>query len=159
ALGSPPLTRPERSDSIGSSYGEPNQACPPLARSMTLVDGSSWSAPPQPVSKMFQPPSAGGFFDARRVTTVPQSAATYSTLRSSFFNRSVSTSASAWISGWSTASIKTIFSPLYPPWAISFFAASKSRLPVSTSEPALFAIGVPQVKTDGQISQFSGSPT
>src|SRR6516162_6148120 len=33
---------------------------------MTLVAGSNWSAPVQPVSKMFQPPSAGGFFEARR---------------------------------------------------------------------------------------------
>jgi hypothetical protein len=48
---------------------------------------------------MFQPPSAGGFFEARRVTTVPQSLTTYSTLRPSFFNASVVTSASAWMNG------------------------------------------------------------
>jgi hypothetical protein len=32
----------------------------------------SISAPRKSVPKTFQPPSATGFFDARRVTTVPQ---------------------------------------------------------------------------------------
>jgi hypothetical protein len=47
---------------------------------------------------------------------------------------------------------------LYPASAISFFALSKSRLPVSASVPALFAIGLPQVKKEGQRFQFAESP-
>jgi hypothetical protein len=35
---------------------------------------------------------------------------------------------------------------------------AKTRLPVSASEPALFAIGAPQVKKEGQTRQFFGSP-
>ena len=42
--------------------------------------------------------------------------------------------------------------------AINFLVLSKSRLPVSAPEPALLAIGVPQVKNDGQTFQFFGSP-
>jgi hypothetical protein len=37
-------------------------------------------------------------------------------------------------------------------------ALPKTRLPVSASEPALFAIGAPQVKKEGQTRQFFGSP-
>jgi hypothetical protein len=47
---------------------------------------------------------------------------------------------------------------LYSASAISFFALSKSRWPVGASDPALFAIGVPQVKKDGHSFQFCGSP-
>ena len=93
---SPSATAVRNASSL-SSVGQPNQAPSPLARSMTLSDGSSVSAPTQPVAKRFQPPSSIGFFDARRVTRVPQSLAATSTLSPSFFKRSAATSASAWM--------------------------------------------------------------
>src|SRR6516165_8000985 len=51
----------------------------PLALSGRLTTGSSRSAPTQPVAKMLQPPLSIGSFEARRVTSVPQSIACRST--------------------------------------------------------------------------------
>src|SRR6266852_7363339 len=116
------------------------------------------SAPNQLVPKTFQPPSPIGFFEALRMVRLPQSLAAISTVNPSFRKRSAATRACECGTGVSTASSTTIFSPLYPASAISFLALSKSRLPVSASDPALFAIGVPQVKNDGQRFQLVGSP-
>ena len=107
---------------------------------------------------MLQPPSSTGFLDARLMTRVPQSLVASSTLSPSFFNSSKTTRPWACAVGVSTASRMTILSPLYPASAIRLFALSKSRLLVSASEPTLPAIGVPQVKNDGQMFQFVGSP-
>src|SRR5580693_4562407 len=108
--------------------------------------------------KMLQPPSSTDFLDARLITRVPQSLLASSALSPSFFSSSKTTRPRACAVGVWTASRTTIFSPLYPASAIRLFALSKSRLPVSASEPTLLAIGVPQVKNEGQRFQFVGSP-
>src|SRR5271165_1581882 len=85
-----------RNASILSSFGQPNQALSPLAGSGGLSHGLSISAPSKSVPKTFQPPSPTGFFDARRVTTVPQSLVTSSALRPSFLTSCSATSAWIW---------------------------------------------------------------
>jgi hypothetical protein len=83
-----------------------------LAASGRLDDGSSVSTPVQPVPKMLQPPSATGFFDARRITRVPQSLVASSTLSPSFLRSSYATNPCERAVGVSTASRTTIFSQL-----------------------------------------------
>ena len=60
---------------VGSS-GQPNQPpFLPLPLVETLATGFMMSGPAQLVKNMFQPPSFGDFWLARRVTTVCQSVA------------------------------------------------------------------------------------
>src|ERR1043165_1314562 len=69
-----------RNVSCSSLVGQPNQAFSPFAAWPVNEIGSEKVMPVTVVEKMFQPPSAGGFFTARRDTSAPQSIAARSTL-------------------------------------------------------------------------------
>src|SRR6202046_894778 len=81
-----------RIDSILASSGQPNQPPPlPLPLIETLTTGFTTSAPTQLVKNIFQPPSFGGFWLARRCTTVCQSVACTSTLKPASRNNCAAT--------------------------------------------------------------------
>jgi hypothetical protein len=67
----PKLLRNFRSS--GPRTAQPNRPLSQAAPIQVCSTGLAEPTPPEVVTKMFQPPCAGGSFLARRVTTVPQS--------------------------------------------------------------------------------------
>ena len=108
------------------------------------------SAPTQPVAKIFQPPLSIGSFDARRVTSVPQSTACRSTLSPSFF-RTIGDDQRLRVRD-------RLIDPIHHDNRLAFVTGLGNQLlclveitfPAQAAEPASLAIGVPQVKNEGQ---------
>src|SRR6476469_8069645 len=85
-----------RSDSILAFSAQPNQPpLVPLPPTDTLATGFETSAPDQLVKNIFQPPSFGDFWLARRATTVCQSVACRSTLKPASRNSCAATTGCA----------------------------------------------------------------
>src|ERR1700690_2990873 len=101
--------------SILASSGQPNQPPTlPLPLIETLTTGFTTSAPTQKVKNIFQPPSFGGFWLARRCTTVCQSVACKSTLKPASRNNCAATIGGGFSTLTSPGAISTTRVPAHP---------------------------------------------
>ena len=102
-----------RSFSTSGSHGQPNRPLSQAAPIQVCSTGLAEPTPPEVVTKMFQPPCAGGSFLARRVTTTePQSIDCTSTLRPASRIAWISTCVAGVMVLWSVAASTVIGSPL-----------------------------------------------
>ena len=101
-----------RSFSISASHGQPNRPLSQAAPIQVCSTGLAEPTPPVVVTKMFQPPCAGGSFLARRETTEPQSIDWASTLMPASRIAWISTCVAGVMVLWSVAASTVIGSPL-----------------------------------------------
>ena len=101
-----------RSFSISGSHGQPNRPLSQAAPIQVCSTGLAEPTPPEVVTKMFQPPCAGGSFLARRDTTEPQSIDWASTLMPASRIAWISTCVAGVMVLWSVVASTVIGSPL-----------------------------------------------
>ena len=101
-----------RSFSTSGSQGQPNRPLSQDAPIQVCSTGLAEPTPPEVVTKMFQPPCAGGSRLARRDTTEPQSIDCTSTLSPAWRIASINTCVAGVMVLWSVAANTVIGSPL-----------------------------------------------
>ena len=116
------------------------------------------SGPTNHVWKTLQPPFSTGSFEPRRVISVPQSLAASSTFSADLLQDVLRDERLRVHDRLVGRGHQDDLLALVAGLLDQRLGRSKSRLPVSASEPAVFAIGVPQVKNDGQGLPFLASP-